>query len=243
MKRADAIRRDSEHFHTPSSSVGANQSITPPAALSMQSGNQSTSSPSVTTQYGQYSHPDYSRPALSQSTSSSIRNDNAYIDDDAAEEPRSALSAANLEIWQKHQDSQSMDDLDLDIGNLNAYDADGGMMPHDLSFDDFYARLESLPKAGQVGSGGTEFVDLTTWDTTNNDILDAADSEQQARFLLTYFFDKVYSSAPVLLGAENMSSLAFWFSGKGPCALYAAIAALVTLRLPEHEAYRTLATC
>jgi hypothetical protein len=239
MKRADAIRRDSEHFHTPSSSVGANQSIISPAALSMHSGNQSTSSPSVT-QYGQYSHPDYSRPALSQSTSSSIRNDNAYTDDDAAEEPRSALSAANLENWQKHQDSQSMDDLDIDIGNLNAYDADGGMMPQDLSFDDFYARLESLPKAGQVGSGGTEYVDLTTWDTTNNDILDAADSEQQARFLLTYFFDKVYSSAPVLLGAENMSSLAFWFSGKGPCALYAAIAALVTLRLPEHEAYRTL---
>ncbi|PWN22726.1 hypothetical protein BCV69DRAFT_296706 [Microstroma glucosiphilum] len=238
-KRTDATRRDSELFHTPSSSTAAKQGVTSPAALSMQSGAHNRSSPSVTP-YAHYGHPDYSRSGFPQSAGSSIKTGTIHADGDVPEESRSALSAANLAIWQRHQDSQTMDDLDIDIGNLNAYDADAGMMPQDLSFDDFYSRLESLPKAGQVGSGSTGYVDLTTWDTSNNDILDAADSEQQARFLLTYFFEKVYSSAPVLLGAENMSSLAFWFSGKGPCALYAAIAALVTLRLPEHEAYRTL---
>ncbi|CAO1636296.1 unnamed protein product [Parajaminaea phylloscopi] len=118
----------------------------------------------------------------------------------------------------------------------------------DENLGGFYSRLELLPKAGvpetngqQLDVGNIDFDAPLPFDPElEPHLLDAADSEQQARFLLTAFFDKVYASAPVLLAPENLSSLAFWFSGKGPCALYAAISALVTLRLPEHEAQRTL---
>lgn len=142
------------------------------------------------------------------------------------------------DTWQV--DSQSIDEF-----------ANHALGPEDniRGFGGFYSRLEMLPKAGAPdinGQGGQETSAINFDAPLSFDadlephLLDAADSEQQARFLLTAFFDKVYPSAPVLLAPENLSSLAFWFSGKGPCALYAAISALVTLRLPEGEAQRTL---
>ncbi|CAO1615249.1 unnamed protein product [Sympodiomycopsis kandeliae] len=141
-----------------------------------------------------------------------------------------ALSSANLELWQRIQEKTARP---LD----SATDGHGGAKN---GFGDFWARLERLPKAGNVGSNDVG-MKLLSFDSEDDGVqLDSADSEQQARFLLTAFFEKVYASAPVLLAPENLSSLAFWFSGKGPCALYAAISALVTLRLPENEAYKTL---
>lgn len=145
---------------------------------------------------------------------------------------RNALSSANLEIWQKMQDVN---------GDGGAKMPERASLLEAIGLNDFYTRLEGLPKAGRVSDEDEEPVKVLPWDDSeSNMLLDAADSEQQARYLLTSFFDKVYASAPVLLAPENLSSLAFWFSGKGPCALYAAIGALVTLRLPEHEAHRTL---
>ncbi|CAO1634586.1 unnamed protein product [Jaminaea pallidilutea] len=159
----------------------------------------------------------------------------------------SALSASNLDMWQRIQESASTAGMEMndsmapmEIVPFAAGDAEIA------SLGAFYSRLESLPKAGEVGHashGPNETlmdVSLTFDPDLEPHLLDGADSEQQARYLLTLFFSKVYASAPVLLAPENLSSLAFWFSGKGPCALYAAISALVTLRLPESEAHRTL---
>lgn len=152
------------------------------------------------------------------------------------ENGQSALSSANLELWQKIQNSAA------GLQDVAVPTAASDMAPGQNGLGDFWSRLERLPKAGQVGDGGEDGpLKLLKFDSEDRNVpLDSADSEQQARFLLTAFFDKVYASAPVLLAPENLSSLAFWFSGKGPCALYAAISALVTLRLPEHEAYKTL---
>lgn len=128
--------------------------------------------------------------------------------------------------------------------------ADGQASSEVGGLSGFYSRLELLPKAGPGridathDDGGDSLMALDALLPFDPELephlLDAADSEQQARFLLGAFFETVYPSAPVLLAPENLSSLAFWFSGKGPCALYAAISALVTLRLPENEAHRTL---
>lgn len=139
-----------------------------------------------------------------------------------------ALSSANLEMLQKMQQQAASADP------KNAGDGPGE------TFYDFFSRLEHLPKAGHPSK--MEDCPMETVDDTGAEslLLNAADSEQQARFLLTHFFEKVYPSAPALLAPENLSSLAFWFSGKGPCALYAAIGALVTLRLPERDAHKTL---
>lgn len=160
------------------------------------------------------------------------------------ENGQSALSSANLELWQKIQENSHTNggapntSTEGVATNTDPDAAFGGL-------GSFWTRLESLPKAGNVADvGAADSSVLKLLDANSDDKdgvpLDSADSEQQARFLLTAFFDKVYASAPVLLAPENLSSLAFWFSGKGPCALYAAISALVTLRLPENEAYKTL---
>lgn len=179
--------------------------------------------------------------------------------------PSNALSSANLEMWQKLQEDAAALGLTADLSDIShfyskletlpkagtaaidnhAHDerdvsANGGGGTHDSSIGG-----GTGTGTGTGADGGGDDIEMFCQGLTFDPdlephLLDAADSEQQARFLLTAFFDKVYPSAPVLVAPENLSSLAFWFSGKGPCALYAAISALVALRLPEEEAHRTL---
>jgi hypothetical protein len=132
------------------------------------------------------------------------------------------LSFANLEMWQKIQEGATSEDL--------------------AAFTDFYARLETLPTAGAPLSS-TMMMDpldvLMDWEggETGNNL---QDNEQGARNLLTDFYEMVYPACPVLLPPGNLPSLAFYFSGKGPCGLFAAISSLVSLHLPQHEAVKTL---
>lgn len=132
------------------------------------------------------------------------------------------LSFANLELWQKIQEGATNEDL--------------------TAFTDFYSRLEMLPKAG-APLDASLLVDplevLMDWEggEIGNNL---QDNEQGARNLLTDFYDMVYPSCPVLLPPGNLPSLAFYFSGKGPCGLFAAISSLVSLHLPQQEAVKTL---
>jgi hypothetical protein len=134
------------------------------------------------------------------------------------------LSFANLELWQKIQEGASDEDI--------------------AAFSDFYSRLESLPKAGIAGGPQSNpMMDpmdvLMDWEggETGNNI---QDNEQGARTLLFDYYEIVYPSCPVLLSPGNLPSLAFYFSGKGPCGLFAAISSIVALHLPPHEAIKTL---
>jgi hypothetical protein len=132
------------------------------------------------------------------------------------------LSFANLELWQKIQEGATNEDL--------------------AAFTDFYSRLETLPKVG-APLDASLMIDplevLMDWEggETGNNL---QDNEQGARNLLTGFYEMVYPSCPVLLPPGNLSSLAFYFSGKGPCGLFAAISSLVSLHLTQQEAVKTL---
>ncbi|UZJ57215.1 hypothetical protein CBS101457_006535 [Exobasidium rhododendri] len=134
------------------------------------------------------------------------------------------LSFANLELWQRIQEGASDEDI--------------------AAFSDFYSRLEMLPKAGVSGVNDmTAMMDpmdvLMDWEggEIGNNV---QDNEQGARTLLSDYYEIVYPSCPVLLSPGNLPSLAFYFSGKGPCGLFAAISSIVSLHLPPHEAVKTL---
>ena len=133
------------------------------------------------------------------------------------------LSFANLELWQRIQEGATEEDL--------------------AAFTDFYSRLEMLPKAGLTGGETSFYGDpldvLMDWEggQTGNNL---QDNEQGVRTLLSDYYEHVYPSCPVLLPLGNLPSLAFYFSGKGPCGLFASISAVVCLYLPPQEAVKTL---
>lgn len=156
------------------------------------------------------------------------------------------LSFANLELWQRIQERTA------------AHEESG-------AFSDFFSRLEVLPKAGIIGGGGN--VDpldvLMDWEggeiggnVQDNEqgvrtlyvlriiVLDAGDRRMLTDcgmpFRLSDFYELVYPACPVLPSPGSLPSLAFYFSGKGPCGLFAAISAVVALHLPSEEAYKTL---
>lgn len=132
------------------------------------------------------------------------------------------LSFANLELWQRLQERDSGQ-------------GENGQ------FSDFLSRLEVLPKAGIIGGGecGDPLDVLMDWEGGHVGG-NVQDNEQGARTLLSDFYELVYPACPVLPSPGSLPSLAFYFSGKGPCGLFAALSAVVALHLPEHEAYKTL---
>lgn len=115
-----------------------------------------------------------------------------------------------------------------------------------LSLANFYHKLEDLPKAGvlamsDVDEFGSIEVDmpqaLLEIETANNTSA-AVNSEQQARALLSDFYELVYPACPVMLPSGHLSSLAFHLSEDESSALLAATSACVALQLPQTEAKR-----
>lgn len=132
------------------------------------------------------------------------------------------LSFANLELWQRLQERDSGQ-------------GESGQ------FSEFFSRLEVLPKAGIIGAGdcGDPLDVLMDWEggQTGGNV---QDNEQGVRTLLSDFYELVYPACPVLPSPGSLPSLAFYFSGKGPCGLFAALSAVVALHLPDDETYKTL---
>ncbi|CCF53918.1 uncharacterized protein UHO2_01037 [Ustilago hordei] len=115
-----------------------------------------------------------------------------------------------------------------------------------LFLANFYHKLEELPKAGalamfNVDEFGSIEVDmpqaLLEIETANKSSA-AVNSEQQARALLSDFYELVYPACPVMLPSGHLSSLAFHLSEDESSALLAATSACVALQLPQTEAKR-----
>ncbi|SNX81505.1 uncharacterized protein MEPE_00210 [Melanopsichium pennsylvanicum] len=118
-----------------------------------------------------------------------------------------------------------------------------------LSLANFYHKLEDLPKAGVLSLSELSTVDefgsvevdmpqaLLEIETATKSSV-AVNSEQQARALLSDFYELVYPACPVMLPSGHLSSLAFHLSEDDSSALLAATSACVALQLPQNEAKR-----
>ena len=137
----------------------------------------------------------------------------------------SDVSPTSIETWQR-------------IHNINTNPG--------FSLANLYQKLENLPKAGVISISSVDEVGNIEVDMSHalEEIASATktsvavNSEQQARALLSDYYELVYPGCPVMLPSGHLSSIAFHLSDDDSSALLAATSACVALQLPQREVHR-----